>query len=142
MTDLALDPTSGDLLLTGTHQVRLTNSFEEEATQRLRMRLRRFLGEWILDARLGVPYRRDVFVKNPDMQVIKSVFIAELVKDFAVDTVVEMNLAFDSATRNVSGTFTVALVTAEQLSIELGHVFLTTDDSYKVADDDLVPFVP
>lgn len=141
MSDLALDPITGDILLTGTNQVRLTESFEEEAAQRLRMRLRRFLGEWVLDANLGIPYRRDVFVKNPDLQVIKSVFITELLKDTVVDNVVEMNLFVDRETRNLHGDFVVALTNATRLAVELGHLFLGDDGGTRIADDDSTPFV-
>lgn len=64
---LALGP-DGDLEI----PVRLKRG-AEAIEQRLRNRLRFFLAEWFLDARLGVPYFRDVLVKNPDLDLVRSI---------------------------------------------------------------------
>jgi hypothetical protein len=42
--------------------------------QRIAARFKWWLGEWFRDQRLGVPYQRDVFVKNPNIQLIRSMF--------------------------------------------------------------------
>lgn len=140
MSDLALDEITGDIALTGTHQASLTTTFEQEATQRLRMRMRRFLGEWFLDTGLGIPYRRDILVKNPDLQVIRSIFVQELLKDAAVDAVVSMNL--ELVDRRLQGTFVVGLVTQTELVLELGHTLLASDSGALLADDDGTDLVP
>ncbi len=44
------------------------------AAIKLKHRLQFFLGEWFLDTRLGVPYFDVVFVKNPDIEVIRRMF--------------------------------------------------------------------
>jgi hypothetical protein len=63
--DLALE--NGDLVvISGAEYVR----------QKLAVRFRFFLGEWFLDRREGVPYYRDVFVKSPNLAVIRSLFRA------------------------------------------------------------------
>ena len=42
--------------------------------QALSCRFKFFLGEWFLDLREGIPYYRHVFVANPDLDVIRSIF--------------------------------------------------------------------
>lgn len=46
----------------------------EYTRQKLSARFKFFLGEWFLNLLEGVPYYRDVFVHNPDLDVIKSLF--------------------------------------------------------------------
>lgn len=54
MRDLALDPLTGDLAVTG-HALALTSGAEAVA-QRLRLRLALWRGEYILDQGVGIPY--------------------------------------------------------------------------------------
>lgn len=42
--------------------------------QRVKVRFRFFLGEWFLDQRLGIPYYRDILIKNPDILLITTIF--------------------------------------------------------------------
>jgi hypothetical protein len=143
MSDLYLDPATGDIFVSPTYTARLTRTFEEETIQRLQMRLRRFYGEWFLDTNLGVPYRRDILVKNPDLQVVKSVLQAEILKDPGVEAVTEFNLEHDTAARHLSVSFTVVLVEAVAIAVALRLTPLITDAGQIIQDDDgtnLVPF--
>jgi len=54
MRDLLLDPVTGDLDLTG-HKLSLTSA-DVAVAQRLRVRLRLLLREYILDEQVGTPY--------------------------------------------------------------------------------------
>lgn len=65
------NPVEGDLFLSSTGQFVLYVD-AQAVRQNVRDRLRLFLGEWFLDARLGFPYFRDVFIKNPNQQSIIS----------------------------------------------------------------------
>lgn len=60
MRDLALDPVTGDLVISA-RGLRLTATGAEALAQKLRARLSLFKGEWFLDTRVGVPYYTDVF---------------------------------------------------------------------------------
>lgn len=143
MSDLFLDPLTADVYISPTKQARLTETFEEEAMQRLRMRLRRLLGEWFLDTNLGTPYRRDILVKNPDMQVIRSALQKEILADPAVESVTEFSLEHDRVTRHLDVTFTAVLVSAVAIEVALLLTPLITDSGHIVVDDDgssLVPF--
>lgn len=66
------NPVVGDLKLTA-NQLTLVDG-NDAVSQHLRNRLKFFLGEWFLDQRLGLPFFRDVFVKNPNRPVIRSLF--------------------------------------------------------------------
>lgn len=68
MKTLALDST-GDLAL----PVRLAEG-PEAVAQKVRARLRFFLGEWFLDRRLGVPYLTKILVKNPNLSLVSSIY--------------------------------------------------------------------
>jgi hypothetical protein len=143
MSDLYLDPLTGDVHISPTKQARLTGTFEEEATQRLRMRLRRLAGEWFLDTNLGVPYRRDILVKNPDLQVVKSALQKEILADPAVESVTEFSLDHDRESRHLDVTFTAVLTSAVAIEVALLLTPLLTDAGQIVTDDDgsnLVPF--
>jgi hypothetical protein len=62
--DLALDLSTGDLLLTN-HAARLTTpTGGENVAQRLRIRLGLWQGDYILDGSVGIPYLRLLGVKN------------------------------------------------------------------------------
>jgi len=66
---LALDPATGDLAIPVTFLRGV-----EALAQRLRCRYKFFLGEWFLDTRQGIPYFRDILVKNPDQSLVQSIF--------------------------------------------------------------------
>ena len=80
MQDLALDA-DGDLELTG-GAARLTDvASGENVAQRLRVRLRLWRGDYVLDRRVGIPFRRWFGEKGP-----ASVALAEAVLERAVVT--------------------------------------------------------
>ena len=67
--ELALDPATGDLAI----PVAFIRGAEALA-QRLTVRFKFFLGEWFLDTRQGIPYFRDILVKNPNISLVQSIF--------------------------------------------------------------------
>lgn len=99
---------SGDLdLSTGDLQV---VEGRDETAQRLRIVFNTNKGEWFLDDRVGMPYTQSIFVKNPQMDLVRSIYRQMALKDDGVDRVDEVVLEFDSPTR----TLTVALVAADE----------------------------
>lgn len=115
MSDLWRDPQNGnDLGLTGTNQVRLTSAVgpSEEVAQRVRSRLQRFAGEWFADRTKGVPYRRDVLIKNFDLEVIRSLLRAEIEADPGIDRVTKMDLIHVPETRVLKVVFEAVLLLA------------------------------
>jgi hypothetical protein len=77
--------------------------------QRIRVRFRFFLGEWFLDQSLGVPYYRDVLVKNPDQLVISTIFRRILLTTPGVKSVPRFVANLDRETRTLSVDFVAVL---------------------------------
>ena len=112
---LYIDPDTSDIYVSPLGQCRLTADLSEEVAQRLDTKFKFFLGEWFLDQSLGVPYYRDVFVRNPDMAVIRSIFQQLITDDAGVESLVSLDLALDGETRALSVTFQAVLVSDEVL---------------------------
>lgn len=75
--------------------------------QTILARFRFFLGEWFLDTREGVPYYRDVLIKNPDRGVVRSVFLQVLESTPGVLGVLTFDIVFDERARTISFAFEV-----------------------------------
>lgn len=130
MTDLYRDPVTNDLALTGTNQVRLTESVEEETMQRLKSRLRRWAGEWFADRTLGIPYRRDILKKNPDMQVVRSVLRSEIEDDRGVEVVTRLDVEVDTITRHMTAHFEALLITGTAVEADIPLTVLASDEDF------------
>lgn len=89
----------GDLALVG-GTYRLVAGVDH-LRNKIRQRCRFFLGEWWLDPRQGIPYRRDVFVKNPNVTVVRSIFRRVLSTTPGVKVVRRFALTIESSTRKM-----------------------------------------
>lgn len=67
--------------------------------QRIMVRLRFFKAEWFLDKRQGMPYYQVVFVKNPDLSLIQSVFRRAILTTPGVLTIAKMRVSHSKADR-------------------------------------------
>jgi hypothetical protein len=112
---LYIDPLTNDIYVDSLGSTRLTATLTEEVAQRLSATLKLFLGEWFLDTRLGLPYFRDVLIKNPDLSTIRSMFQNAITADAGVESLVSLDLEFDSQARNLAVTFVATLVSGELL---------------------------
>jgi hypothetical protein len=105
-----------DILLTSAHDIdmsrgpRLTEDLLTYVTQKLRQRLRFFLGEWFLDRRLGVPYFETIFVSNPDLALLSSLFRQTILQTRGVGSLNSVALRFDRKTRILFVSFQARLV--------------------------------
>ena len=77
----------------------------EYATQRVRVSLDFFLGEWFLDTREGMPYFRDVLVKNPNQDTVKSVFRRGIMRTPGIVSVPTLDVSLDVQRRVATITF-------------------------------------
>lgn len=91
-------------------KLQLTTTLVQFVTQRLRQRLRFFLGEWFLDQRLGVPYFQRVFVSNPDIPLLTSVFRRVIIRTTGVASVEKLALRFDRSARTLFVSFEAKLI--------------------------------
>lgn len=91
---------AGDLEISGGRLARASGI--EHTTNKLAMRLAFFKGEWFLDTREGVPYFRDVFRKDPQLDVIRSVFSQVIRKCPGILALRSLSVKFDAATRELT----------------------------------------
>jgi len=115
MTDIALDYTgqTGDLDLTG-HRLNLIDG-TAAIEQQLRFRCRYFEGEWFLDERQGIPFLRSILIKNPDLQLVESLFRSAVRTTPGISVVNDVELSIDVTTRTLTVRFTATMDTGEVL---------------------------
>lgn len=119
--DLALDPTTHDLLLTAGGNLRLTSGVPEAAAQRLTVRLAMFLGEWFLDANAGVPYFQSILTTVPDDSALRTIFRRQIEADPYVATVTKLTLTIDRSARSLRVEFTAQLIEGSELAIVIAE---------------------
>jgi len=91
---------AGDLdLATGTVR---TISGPEYTAQKIRQRFRLLLGEWFLDKTKGVPWFQSVLVKNPNLELIKSLFRDELLRVPGIVGVKQVEAQYTPADRTLA----------------------------------------
>jgi hypothetical protein len=73
--------------------------------QKLSIRFRFFLGEWFLNRLEGVPYYRDVFVHNPNLDVLTTLFKGIALGCPGVLGLKSFKLNFDRESREASFDF-------------------------------------
>jgi hypothetical protein len=115
MSDIALNQSgqSGDLNLTG-HRLNLITD-EAAIEQQVRIRCLFFFEEWFLDLRQGIPYFRDVYVKAPNLDLVRSLFRAAILGTPRISTVPTIELTLDKSTRALTISFTATMDTGELL---------------------------
>lgn len=77
----------------------------EYTQQKLASRLKFFLGEWFLDRRLGIPYYRHVFVKSPDMNVVRRIFTDVITRCPGVLALTNLEFDYDPSERTLGVSF-------------------------------------
>lgn len=106
---------SGDVVVLG-----LTDATRVQyIRQKIASLFKFFLGEWFLDKREGIPYYRDVFVKNPNLPLIRSLFLRVLKSTPGVISVATFKMTYDPAARELSSEFE-AVVDGGELSVSAG----------------------
>jgi hypothetical protein len=115
MSDIALNQSgqSGDLNLTG-HRLNLITD-EAAIEQQVRIRCLFFFEEWFLDLRQGIPYFRDVYVKAPNLDLVRSLFRAAILGTPRISTVPTIELTLNKSTRALTISFTATMDTGELL---------------------------
>lgn len=101
--DLELDD-DGDLLVDGADLV--ISSGQKAIEQDLASRLRIIRGEFFLDRGRGVPYLSDVWVKNPNLNVVRSAFRDAILGTPGILEITQFALTLDTATRTAILDFT------------------------------------
>jgi|GEM_PF-1456259 len=78
--------------------------------QKIASRLKFFLGEWFRDLRLGVPYYRNILVKNADLDVARTLLRRTILSVQEVASITRLVLANDARARTLAVEFEARLV--------------------------------
>lgn len=113
MSDIAIDPVTGDLDLTG-GDLNIVDGVDAIA-QHVRIRLRTFLGEWFLDQRIGVPYYQQILVKNPATNTVRRILQEVVATTPGIVSVDDFSTDYDGPTRVLSVRFTATADGGAQL---------------------------
>lgn len=99
MSDLKLDIETGDLVL-DSGDLKLTSG-SDAIRQHLSQRLKAFAGEWFLDLDSGLPYYKDILVKNPNALLVSGLLQEEIIKTPGVLELTSFELQFEKSTRGL-----------------------------------------
>ena len=98
MTDLRIDPTTEDIVMTRGRPEVITG--KDAKAQRIRARLLTVRGEWFLDTTFGLDYLGVVFVKGISRAVLAAHIKTEILRGAdAGDLITQFDMSFDSDTR-------------------------------------------
>lgn len=117
--DLLLS-SDGDLVFTNS-SVDVTASRADSITQRLKIKLRTFLGEWFLDTSYGVPYFQDIFGKGRKKSTIDSIIQKAIIEEEGVEAIISYSSTFEGV-RSFNVTFQVKVddgTTSSDINIEV-----------------------
>ena len=103
MSDIYLDPTTGDLAVTN-GELTLTEGADAVA-QYLRQKMKTYFGEWFLDQSVGLPYTQQIFDKVKDPVALDALFKKAILETPGVIELTAYSLTLDSTTREATLTF-------------------------------------
>lgn len=104
----------GDLAIENNRWVLLTGT--DAVRQRIRTRLRTFLGEWFLNLGLGVPYFQEILRKGPSLAAIESTIQDTIEGTPGVARVTDIFLTVDSTARQLTVTYTAQLTGGDTIT--------------------------
>lgn len=108
LKDFAL-AADGDLYLNRNGDVEIIGSIR----QALQIKLKWFLGEWVFNPDLGVPYFEDILIKNPNQAIIEKDIREQILSVEGVTGIDSLSLSWDRQTRNLSCKFIVQTTEGE-----------------------------
>lgn len=112
MSDILLTA-NGDLDISGKRLNLATG--EAAIEQQLRIRLRFFLEEFFLDTRQGIPFYRDILVKNPNLRLVRSLFKEAIETTPGIISLDELDLSIATAQRTLTVSFIATMDTGAEL---------------------------
>lgn len=102
MIDIKLDA-AGDMEVSDLGDISLTNS----PVQAAKIRLRWIYNEWRLGPQYGFRWFEEVFVKNPNIEKIKSLVRSEIMQVYRVTDARVDEVVYDAAKRSARFRFTM-----------------------------------
>lgn len=121
MSDIRIDPSTGDLDLTGS-KLNLTNDDTDALAQSLAIRLKYFRGEWEFNPEEGIDYYGQVYVKGQSTDIIDSIFRERILSTYGVKSLKDYSSSYDQFNRKASIRFTVERDDGITLTTELDNL--------------------
>jgi len=97
VSDLQIDPLDNDDLVIEQGDLVLIQDLPY-AGQRMRIRLDFQQGEWFLNLDDGIPYRQDIFVRNPNLSIISAILRDRIISMPEINRLQTFELTFDNVT--------------------------------------------
>jgi len=97
MSDLQIDPLNNDDIVIEQGDLVVVRDLPY-AGQRMRIRLDFQQGEWFLNLDEGIPYRQEIFVRNPNLSVISAVLRDRIISMPEITRLQTFELTFDNVT--------------------------------------------
>lgn len=117
MKDLQLEDATMNLDLSTNFGFTLTTDLSKYVSQKLRIALRIFKGEYFLNNTLGLPYFEEFFKKDPNIDFIEDLYKAKIAGIYGVEEITFFELLTDTITRDFVVNFTVKLINEETISL-------------------------
>lgn len=109
--NLLLDLETHDLALVAGQLV--LSEGDTDLAQKIKTRLLFVKGEWYLNPDLGIPYFEDIFIKNPDLSVVKAHFVSAILDVPGVESIISLDPTFNRAERTYYLDFVVKSAVGE-----------------------------
>jgi hypothetical protein len=91
-----------DIEIDANKNLRFTTTLQEYISQKIENKLRFLKGEWFLNTDLGIPYFETIFKKNPDINLINTIFIREIRSIEEVIEIIKFETNYDVSLRTFS----------------------------------------
>lgn len=102
--DILLDANNN--IVFDNYDIKLTEG-SSITSQKIKQYLSTVRGEWKLNEDLGINYREDILVKNPQLERIKSIFIKEIQSIEEVVRILSLDIELNKNSRSLSVDFKV-----------------------------------
>jgi hypothetical protein len=106
MNDLALDPITGDLLVTGLDLEIIQGA--AAVRQNIAIKLKLWTGEWFLDTEFGTPYLTDILGKQISISAAVAALKQSILAVNDVNAITDFTYNFSRQTRVMSVAFTAS----------------------------------
>ena len=102
--DILLDANNN--IVFDNYDIKLTEG-SDITSQKIKQYLSTVMGEWKLNENLGINYREDILIKNPQLDRIKSIFIKEIQSVEEVVSILNLDIELNKSSRTLSINFKV-----------------------------------
>jgi len=116
MTDLTMDFHTNDLLITNGDLSLISG--QDAIAQDLQQRLQVWLGEWFLDTAFGVPYRQQILIKNPNMDIVQADLIATITATPGVTQVLDFEFTYSTVGRTLNVSTVVQTSNGQTIQVQ------------------------